>query len=109
MRRFRARRSSHHLPQAPYALSQPVTACSMRAHAPLTRVLDHVRRTAELHPAASMHEESVQRHGAADVSIACTVCVSRVASWDHRGGRDEIGSCPPRRADRLRLQSSGHL
>ena len=83
--------------------------CSMRAHAPLTRVLDHVRRTAELHPAASMHEESVQRHGAVDVSIACTVSVSRVVSWDHRGGRDEIGSCPPRRADCLRLQSSGHL
>jgi hypothetical protein len=81
----------------------------MRAHAPLTRVLNHVRRTAELHPSASMHEDSVQRDDAVDVSIACIVSVSREASWDYRGGRDEIGSCPPRRADRLRLQSSGHL
>ncbi len=81
----------------------------MRAHASLTRVLDHVRRTAELLTAASMHEESVQRDDAVGVSITCTVSVSREASWDHRGGRDEIGSCPTRRADRLRPQSFGHL
>ena len=42
----------------------------MGAHAPLTRVLDHVRRTAELHPAAIMREEFAQRDDAAHVSIA---------------------------------------
>jgi len=81
----------------------------MGAHAPLTRVLDHVRRTAELHPAAIMREEFAQRDDAAHVSIAYSVFVSRETPWEHRGGRDEIGSCPTRRADRLRLQSSGHL
>ncbi len=72
-------------------------ACSMREHAPLTHVLDHVRRTAELHPAAIMREEFVQRDDAAHVSIAYSIFVSRETPWEHRGGRDEIGSCPTRR------------
>ena len=81
----------------------------MGAHAPLTRVLDHVRRTAELHPAAIMREEFAQQDDAAHVFIVHAVFVSRETPWEHRGGRDEIGSCPTRRADRLRLQSSSHL
>ena len=86
-----------------------MTACSMRAHAPLTRVLELVRRTAELHPAATRHEDSVQRDDAAHGSISYSVSLSRGAPREHRGGRDEIGSCPTRRADRLRPQSFGHL
>jgi hypothetical protein len=65
----------------------------MRAHAPLTRVLDCVRRTAELHPAATRHEESVPRDDAAHVSMPYPVSVSREGPREHRGGRDEIGSC----------------
>ena len=81
----------------------------MRAHAPLTRVLDCLRRTAELHPAATRHEEPVPGDDAAHVSMPYPVSVSREGARDHRGGRDEIGSCPTRRADRLRPQSFGHL
>jgi hypothetical protein len=81
----------------------------MRAHAPLTRVLDRVRRTAELHPAATRHEDSVQRNDAAHVSIPHPISMSREVPQDHRSGRDEIGSCPTRRADRLRPQSFEHL
>ena len=109
MRRLRAQRSSPWLPWAPRALLQPVTACSMRAHAHLTRVLDCVRSTAELHAAATSHEEPVPRDDAAHVSMPYAVAVSREGPRDHRGGRDEIGSCPTRRADRLRPQSFGHL
>ena len=81
----------------------------MRAHAPLTRVLDCVRRTADLHPAATSHEESVPRDDAVHVSIPSTISVSREGPREHRSGRDEVGSCPTRRADRLRPQSFGHL
>ena len=80
------------------------TSCSLAAHdrmqyactwphAPLTCVLDHVRRTAELHPAATRHEDSVQRDDAAHSSISHSVSVSRGAPREHRGSRDEIGSC----------------
>ena len=81
----------------------------MRAHAPLTRVLDCVRRTAELHPAATRHEESVPRDDAVHVSILFSITVSREGPRERRGGRDEVGSCPTRRADRLRPQSFRHL
>ena len=81
----------------------------MRAHAPLTRVLDHVHRTAELHPAATMREEAVRRDVAVHFSIAYPMFVSREAPWEHRDGRDEIGSCPTRRALFASTQSSGHL
>ena len=75
----------------------------MRTHAPLTHVRHHVRRTAELHPAATRHEDSVLRDDAAHGSRSYSVSLSRGAPREHRGGCDEIGSCPTRRADRLRL------
>ena len=81
----------------------------MRTHAPLTRVRHHVRRAAELHPAATKHEDSMQRDDALCVFIPYPSHVSREAPQDHRGGRDELGSCPTRRGHRLRPQTSGHL
>jgi hypothetical protein len=81
----------------------------MRAHAPLTHVLDCVRRTAELHPAAARHEDSVPRDDAVHVLMLCPISVSREGPRQRRTGRDEVGSCPTRRADRLRPQSFGHL
>ena len=63
----------------------------MRAHAPLTRVLDHVRRTEELHPSATRHEESVWRDDVLHASIACPVSVSRETPREHGSDRDEIG------------------
>ena len=69
-----------------------------------------MRRTAELHRAATRHEESVWRDDAVHVSILCPVSVSRETPQEHRSDRDEIGSCPTRRRTRLRPRSSGlHL
>ena len=78
----------------------------MRAHAPLTRIRHRVRRTAELHPAATRQEESVRRDNAVHVSIPCPASVSRETPREHRSDRDEIGSCPTRRRTRLRPRSS---
>jgi hypothetical protein len=60
----------------------------MRAHAPLTRVLDCVRRTADLHPAATRHEEPLPRDDAVHVSMPCPISVSREVPRERRSGRD---------------------
>ena len=78
----------------------------MHSHVPLTRTAHRLRRTAKMDLQQPAWKEFALGYETVHVLILRLVFTDRETPRGQRTGRDEIGFCPTRRVDRLRLQTS---